>query len=225
VARSLAPVATTTTTAGCSNHGSVPTAGGSFTIPVIGGAQQGYTATPTVTIQLPSLSDSCQPISVRFSNDGTTWGAWNVYDPNNPALAWTLSGGDGAKTVYGQAEDVNANVVSLGQQSVVLDTTAPTAPSSLSYNASCAGSTRTVTLSWGPASDLHFVGYRLYTSSDGGHTWAQAANSPTQSTQLTESGPKTLSSVSYYVVGYDAAGNQSAQVPVPALTFSKNQCS
>ncbi len=216
---------TTTTTAGCGNKASAPSASGSFSIPVIGGAQQGYTATPTVTVQLPSLTDTCQPISVRFSNNGSTWGAWTLYDANNPTMAWTLSAGDGTKTVYAQAEDPNANVVSLGQQSLVLDTTAPTAPSSVSYSASCSGSTRNVTISWGPSSDLHFVGYRMFTSTDGGKTWAQVSNSPTAGLQLAESGPKTLSSVSYYVVGYDAAGNQSAQVPSPPLTFSKNQCS
>lgn len=216
---------TTTTTPGCSNKASVPTVSGPFTVPVIGGASQGYTATPTVTIQLPTLTDTCQPISVRFSNDNVTWGSWSVYDPNNPTLAWTLSAGDGSKTVYGQAEDANANIVSLGSQSLVLDTTPPTAPANLTYGASCSGSTRTVTLNWGASTDLHFVGYRLFTSTDGGKTWAQASNSPTQSLQLTETSPKTLSSVSYYVVGYDAAGNQSSQVPVPALTFSKNQCS
>jgi prepilin-type N-terminal cleavage/methylation domain-containing protein len=218
------PATTTTTTPGCSNLASAPTVGGQFTIPVIGSATQGYTATQTVTIQLPSLTDTCQPISVRFSNDGTTWGPWSVYDPNNLTLAWTLTTGDGTKTVSGQTKDVNANVVSLGQQTVVLDTTAPTAPTNFSYSASCSGSTRTVTLTWGASTDLHFVGYRLYASTDGGNTWAQAANSPTTSTQLSESGPKQLASVSYYVIGYDAAGNQSTQVPTPALTFSKNQC-
>jgi prepilin-type N-terminal cleavage/methylation domain-containing protein len=215
---------TTTTTPGCGNPASAPSASGSFTVPVIGAAQAGYAATQSVTVQLPTLTDTCQPISVRFSNDGTTWGNWSIYDSTNPALAWTLSAGDGTKTVYGQAKDPNANIVSLGQQSVVLDTTRPTAPSSFSYSASCAGSTRTVNLMWGPSSDLHFVGYRVFTSTDGGRTWAQASNSPTQNLQLTQSGPKTLSSVSYYVVGYDAAGNQSTQMPVPSLTFSKNQC-
>ena len=215
---------TTTTTPGCSTTSSAPSPSGQFTIPVIGGGQQGYTATPTVTIQLPQITDTCQPISVRFSNDGTTWGSWNLYDPNNPTLAWTLSNGDGSKTVYGQTEDVNGNIVSLGQQTVVLDTTPPTPPSTFSYSASCAGSTRTVTLSWGPATDLHFVGYVVYVSTDGGHTWAQAPNSPTQALQVSETSPKTLSSVSYYVVGYDAAGNVSSQVPSPALTFAKNQC-
>jgi type II secretory pathway pseudopilin PulG len=219
------PATTTTTTPGCSNLASAPTVGGQFTIPVIGSAQQGYSATQTVTIQLPSLTDTCQPISVRFSNDGTTWGPWSVYDPNNLTLAWTLTAGDSTKTVSGQTKDVNANVVSLGQQTVVLDTTAPAAPASFSYSASCSGSTRNVTLTWGASTDLHFVGYRLYTSTDGGNTWSQAANSPTTSIQLGESGPKQLASVSYYVVGYDAAGNKSTQVPVPALTFSKNQCS
>jgi prepilin-type N-terminal cleavage/methylation domain-containing protein len=216
---------TTTTTAGCSNLASQPTVSGQFTIPSIGSAQSGYTATQTVTIQLPSLSDTCQPISVRFSNDGTTWSPWSIYDPNNPTLAWTLSAGDGTKTVSGQTKDVNANLVSLGSQTVVLDTTAPTAPSNFSYSASCSGSTRNVTLTWGASTDLHFVGYRLYTSTDGGNTWTQAPNSPTTSLQLAESGPKSLASVSYYVIGYDSAGNQSTQVPTPPLTFGKNQCS
>ncbi|MBV8951766.1 MAG: type II secretion system protein, partial [Actinobacteria bacterium] len=171
---------TTTTTPACSNKSSVPTVSGSMSVPVIGGAQLGYTATQTVTVQLPSLTDTCQPISVRFSNDATTWGPWTTYDPNNPSVAWTLGAGDGTKTVYGQAEDPNGNPVSLGQSTLTLDTTPPTAPASVSYSASCSGSTRNVTITWSAASDLHLVGYRLFTSTDGGNTWAQASNSPTQ---------------------------------------------
>ena len=39
---------------------------------------------------------------MRFSNDATTWSAWETYDPNK---TWTLSGGAGTKTVYAEIRD------------------------------------------------------------------------------------------------------------------------
>lgn len=42
----------------------------------------------------------------RFSNDGATWGAYDTY---TTSTSWTLQGGAGAKTVYGQCRDEAGN--------------------------------------------------------------------------------------------------------------------
>jgi len=44
---------------------------------------------------------------MQFSNDGTTWSGWETY---NASKAWTLTSGDGAKTVYAQYKDWAGNV-------------------------------------------------------------------------------------------------------------------
>jgi chitin-binding protein len=108
----------------------------------------------------------------------------------------------------------------LAQQSIILDTTKPTTPGTLTRSASCSGSTRTVHLSWGAASDTNLVGYRVLRSTDG-VTW-QIVNSTTGTT-ATDSNSKTLTSVRFYIKAYDKAGNESNATNT--ITFSKNQCS
>jgi len=39
---------------------------------------------------------------MRFSNDGTSWSSWETYQPNR---SWTLSAGNGTKTVYAQVRN------------------------------------------------------------------------------------------------------------------------
>jgi RHS repeat-associated protein len=65
-----------------------------------------------------------------FSNDGSTWscptgGSWCVAAASQPT--WTLSSGDGAKTVRMRAIDNVGKVSSTASAVIVYDTTAPTA--------------------------------------------------------------------------------------------------
>ena len=106
------------------------------------------------------------------------------------------------------------------RDSIILDTTAPSTPGTLSRTVGCQGSTRTVNLSWGTASDAHLVGYRVYRSTDG-TTWH--AITSTTSTTASDSHSKTLTSVRYYVKAYDKAGNESNATNT--ISLSKNQCS
>ena len=84
----------------------------------------------------------------------------------------------------------------------------------------CSGSNRTVTLSWGTSTDTNFLGYRTYKSVNGG-AWTALTTTSTQTTSDTDK--KSLDSVSYRVVGYDKAGNESSASN--AISLSKNQCS
>jgi len=83
-----------------------------------------YTTTPNVTLNLWA-SDATSGVSqLRFSNDGTNWTTWETYATSE---AWTLSIGDGAQTVYVQYVD-NAGLISQSyQDTIILDTTKPTA--------------------------------------------------------------------------------------------------
>ena len=61
---------------------------------------------------------------VRLSNDGVTYSA---FQPFAAVAAWTLSKGDGTKTVYVQFRDGSGNVSAAASDTVVLDTVGPKA--------------------------------------------------------------------------------------------------
>ena len=84
------------------------------------------TATTAVTLNL-AATDPAPATGVkemRFSNDGTTYSA---FQPYAASAAWTLSSGDGTKTVYAQYRDTAGNVSAAVSDTVVLDTTSPRA--------------------------------------------------------------------------------------------------
>ncbi len=206
-----------TQTGSCSGDSSAPS--GSFTLLSTSG-ETSYTATQTILLAM-SFSDACTPIQARFTNDlGATWSDWVTYDALNPSVAWTLTTGDGTKDVDAEVRDAIGNVGSLTTPDIILDTTPPTIPGTLTRTVSCSGSTRTVTLSWGASTDPHFSGYRVYESDNGG---AWVLLTPTSLLTATTTHAKTLDSVRFKVVGYDKAGNESDESNIVSL--SKNQCS
>jgi|GEM_PF-1218137 len=90
---------------------------------VAGGAA--YTSSGSVTLNNGVTDGSTtqgQIIQMRFSNDGAAWSAWEDYAATK---AWTLTAGDGAKTVYAEFRDVALNV-SATNDGLILDATAPT---------------------------------------------------------------------------------------------------
>lgn len=62
--------------------------------------------------------------AIRFSNDGTNWSA---FQPYATTAAWTLSAGDGTKTVWVQYSDGIGNLSAPASDTIVLDTKAPKA--------------------------------------------------------------------------------------------------
>jgi prepilin-type N-terminal cleavage/methylation domain-containing protein len=222
VSTTTIPSATTTTTSpACAGDTTPPTGG--FTIGASAGSETGFTAAPTVSLQL-SFSDTCEPMVVSFSNDNVTWGADVPYDSASPQISWSLSSGSGIKTVYGRVRDAAGNSVALAPQTVELDENAPTVPGNVNASVSCAGSNRTVTMSWSASTDAegNLRGYRIYRSTDG-TTWSQVA--ATTATTYSDTHSKGLSSVRFYVLSYDRAGNASASAPTPVISLGKNQCS
>ncbi len=202
------PGSTTTTTLGSACAGDVTPPTGEFSIGPSGSAEDGFTATQNVSLQL-SFTDPCEPMVANFSNDGVTWGADVVYDPDNPQVSWSLTAGNEQKTVFGRVRDGLGNTTTLAPHTVILDATAPGAPGAgnVLYTVSCSGSTRTVVLSWAAAvdPDNHLRGYRVYRSTDA-TTWSELLPQPSGTTK-SDSHSKNLNSVRYYVVAYDMAGN------------------
>jgi type II secretory pathway pseudopilin PulG len=214
-----APSGTTTTTApagACPGDTAGPT--GTFAISSSAVAEVGFTAAANVTAKFV-LTDSCTPMSVQLSNDGSTFGGSVTYTGPTLTLSWALSPGDGTKTVTARATDGAGNVTTFAPVSIVLDTTKPLVPGTLNRTIGCSGSDRTVNLTWGASIDTNLRGYRVYKSTDG-VTWS--AIDTASSYSYTDTHKKSLDSVRFYVVAYDRAGNESGATNTVSL--AKNQC-
>ena len=83
-----------------------------------------YTNSSTVTLNLSAQDNSGGTglSQMRFSNDGTTWSAAENYTTTK---TWTLSPGDGQKTVYVKFFDQAGNLSQAYISNITLDTTPP----------------------------------------------------------------------------------------------------
>jgi hypothetical protein len=121
-------------------------------IKINGRAELSDSSTVSLTI---SGSDSLSGVQkMRFSNDGT----WNeAWEPHGNSKSWTLTGGDGEKTVYCQIMDA-AGLIASFQASIVLDTTEPVVDlggnrsmlvgSSVDFVANCTDQTGITSIVW-----------------------------------------------------------------------------
>lgn len=92
------------------------------TITIANGASN--SSSTTVTLTLAAEDTTSGVAQMRFSNDNTTWTAWEPYSNKK---TWSLTSGDGNKTVYVQYRD-NAGLVSSSYQDQInLTTTNPAA--------------------------------------------------------------------------------------------------
>ena len=192
---------------------------GQFSVASGTSASANYTSSRTVTLS-QSMSACNASVWTQFSNDGgDTWGAETAWDSENPALGWTLGAGDGTKQISGRARAATGSSWSIGTATIILDTTKPATPGTVSKSVTCSGTNRTALLTWSASSDSNLVGYRIYRSTDG---VAWAVVSSTTGLTGSDTHAKSLTSVRFYVGAYDKAGNQSLASNI--LTLSKNQC-
>ncbi|WCK57682.1 hypothetical protein PP175_26975 (plasmid) [Aneurinibacillus sp. Ricciae_BoGa-3] len=90
-----------------------------------------FTNNPNVTLAL-SGSDTLTGVKdVYLSNDGITWSQM----PYSQSLNWTLSNGDGNKTVFVKISDVAGNMSSIRTASIFSDTTKPLASIQINHGA------------------------------------------------------------------------------------------
>ena len=89
-----------------------------------------YVATTTVGLDIIA-SDPSGLNGMRLSNDGASYSAWVTY---TPTYSWTLTSGDGQKTVYAQVRDVPGNIA-MFTDTITLDTAPPQTSAVLSGTA------------------------------------------------------------------------------------------
>jgi prepilin-type N-terminal cleavage/methylation domain-containing protein len=201
-----APTTTTTAAAGaCVGDTAGPT--GSLAILAGSGSLSGFTSSSTVTVSL-AASDACAPITMAFSNDGASF---STPMPFVTSGVWTLNAGDGTRTMWVRYTDGAGNT-SAASASVIVDGTKPTMPGS--FTATVLNSPKRVVLRWTQSTDAQGVlGYRIYLASGSGSFQNQSTGvvhpCPTSPCTWTHAGVKNKDTYTYYVVAYDAAGNES----------------
>ncbi len=77
----------------------------------------------TVTLTLSATDNSGSVSQMQFSSDGTTYTAPEAYAATK---SWTLTAGDGVKTVYAKFKDAAGNWSVPASDTITLDTTPPT---------------------------------------------------------------------------------------------------
>ena len=171
-----------------------PPSGG---VVINGGAA--YTSSTSVSLTL-SATDDTGVAAMLFSNDGSNWTAPQAY---STTANWTLTSGDGVKTVYAEFMDAAGNVSAPASASITLDTAPPIGGVVINGGAAYTSSTAVMlTLS---ATDSSGVAWMLF-SNDGVNWTAPQAYSTTANWTLTSGdGVKTV-----YAEFMDAAGNVSA---------------
>jgi hypothetical protein len=102
----------------------------SLSVSLNGGAAYTNGATVTITLAASDPAPSCGLSQMRFSNNASTWSAWETYAATK---SWNMTsstyGGtttNGTKYVYAQVQDTLGNISSYAYDSIVYDTVAPT---------------------------------------------------------------------------------------------------
>ena len=167
-----------------------------------------YTKSTSVTLNLSASNPtSGDPVSdMRFSNDGSTFGAWV---PFAASASYTLPAGDGTKTVFAEFRNGAGAVSTASSDSIKLDTKKPSitkapAPSFKTGHLTSAGAP--IAISWAGTDALSGIKhFDLAESVDGGtfHTVA----SPTAATVTLHL--KAGHSYRFKVRATDKAGNVS----------------
>ncbi len=139
--------------------GTEPTA----TITINSGAT--YTSLRSVSLDLSYFDGGSGVNGCRYGNAGGTWSEWQGCVGTR---SWTLSSGDGTKTVYYEVRDRAGNVKQVSD-TIVLDTTAPLNPTSCSETHGAPNDTwqrliSNAAFTWSGASDSRsgVSGYYVY---------------------------------------------------------------
>jgi hypothetical protein len=180
------------------------------------------TTSPDVTVAVPATDAGSGVSLVRLSNSATvsggvlTTGTTYVYPGGAANIAWTLSAGDGTKTVYAQWRDAAGNWSTPVNDTITIDQTAPTGTVVINNDdaqTTTAAVTLTLTTDDGSGSGTTQVLISNTNDFTGVTPIAYAASIPW--TLTGGNGSKTV-----YVKFIDAAGNVSASAATDDITLN-----
>ncbi len=110
------------------------------TISINNGAS--YTTSTSVVLNLSAADSGTGVSKMRFLNQGLSWSDWESYSTQK---SWTLTSKDGVKKVYVQFQDNAGNISVTYNDTIILDTKAPSGAIVIE-NGAKATNTRSVTL-------------------------------------------------------------------------------
>jgi chitodextrinase len=167
------------------------------TVVVNGGAAA--TDSTAVTLTLSATDALSSVTQMRFSNSNSFYSTAEAYAPTK---AWTLTTGEGTKTVYVRYKDAVGNWSSGFSTTIVLDTTAPTISAVSSSNISANSATVAWTTNEPASSQVEFgltTGYGTMTTPDSAQVTSHS---------VVVSGLVANTRYNYRVRSRDAAGNE-----------------
>ncbi len=127
-----------------------------------------YTTNPVVTLTLSATDTGGSGLSqMCFSNDGTNWSAWEAYATSR---SWTLSAGNGGKTVYAKYRDGSLNESPVYSRSIILDAAMPTG--SMLINGGAASTTTSIVTLNSSVTDTGGSGLSQMRFSNDGTNWS-----------------------------------------------------
>lgn len=173
-----------------------------------------YTSSTTVTLTLSCTDAGSGCWQMQFSNDGTTWNPWETYTTGR---TWTLSSGDGNKTVYARYKDNDNNISQNYTDTITLDTSTPV----LSVIKAESITSNSAAISWMTSEGA--TGQVEYGTNTGyGSTTAIDTNLVTDhSISLTGLSPSTT--YHFRVKSQDAAGNLAVSADYTFVTLNPPQ--
>ena len=132
-----------------------------------GTASTSFTATASVTLSLAGISDATSGVTEMLVSESAGF-AGASWQPFAAAAPFSLSAGDGTKTVYARFRDAAGNASSIAVQGqIALDTTGPTSPT-----------LEIVTAGGAPLADTRSAGVYVRLGIAGGAVQALVADNP-----------------------------------------------
>ncbi|MFQ5399542.1 MAG: hypothetical protein ACE5E7_08080 [Anaerolineae bacterium] len=188
----------------------IDTTGPTGSLSVDGGATYATSTAVTLNLSASDASPGSGVAQMRVRNFGSSWSAWESYSATK---SWTLPSSNGTKTVYVQYKDDAGNLSSTYSDTIVLDTAAPSNPSSLwssSHTTAVWSNDPTVVVNWSGASDSTsgVNGYGLLWSET--PTGVPSQSVDTTGTSNTSSSLSDGASWYFHLITGDNAGNWSS---------------
>src|SRR5262249_52796168 len=170
-----------------------------------GGAPKTTSTSVTLTSIAATDAGGSGVAQMSFSNDGTTWSAWQPYASS---ASWTLTTGDGSKTVSTRVQDAAGNISTVRTATITLDTTAASEYGVSINQGALFTNTTAVTLTLAARAGTA----EMQVSNDGGFVGAQwEPYSAQKAWQITQFGSYVIPRV-VYARFRDAAGNVAGPV-------------
>jgi hypothetical protein len=159
------------------------------------------TNSQSVTLYLSASDDSTIEMMISENSD-FSGASWEAYASSK---SLTLSSGDGTKTVYVKFKDQYGNLTSSYSDTIILDTTPPTAPANVIIQdiSNPDISEYRMFVNWKKNSESDWINYKVYRSTDGSNYSLLQTITDINTNYITDSGLTQGTTYYYKIVSTD----------------------